>query len=460
MPRLVAPGCRFDHLAPHPGGGGVRGDVHMHQFPATVRDEDQGVERLERECLHSEQIRCPQVVGVVGQERAPGLARRVRRAALSVALDRALGDHQPELQQFAADPLAAPARIVLGHRGDQLAHLGTEPWAADRPACAPAPDELPDLAVPADDALGSDQDQVPAPVTVESADHNPEQLVAGAQPRSLPGRPRQYRELMTQQEILGDQRLAVAHGHTDEAEEEKQILEHRPNIMPLNARSRPGRLLHPHRPRSIGGFRFGSEGATLGVMTDPKLLARLRSFRQELYDDLGLRQDSLFELVDAVLTAPKRRTLVRLSLCPCFRRRWPSTCDALADGTLDVGGLRALFQTCVPLPGPGERRLWVVDGTHWPRPATATSPARTWEHRPLPGKPQQGVVPAWAYHWLVQVPEVAGSWVLPLDVQRRGPTAGTPTQMAIRQIAQARAGQAPQALRPVVALDSAHDVRS
>src|SRR3989442_14291132 len=143
-------------------------------------------------------------------------------------------------------------------------------------------------------------------------------------------------------------------------------------------------------------------------MTDPKLLARLRSFRQELYDDLGLRQDSLFELVDAVLTAPERRTLVRLSLCPCFRRRWPSTCDALADGTLDVGGLRALFQAHVPLPGPGERPLWALDGTHWPRPAAATSPARTWEHRPLPGKPQQGVVPAWAYHWLVQVPEVDG----------------------------------------------------
>ncbi len=193
-------------------------------------------------------------------------------------------------------------------------------------------------------------------------------------------------------------------------------------------------------------------------MTDPKLLARLRSFRQELYDDLGLRQDSLFELVDAVLTAPERRTLVRLSLCPCFRRRWPSTCDALADGTLDVGGLRALFQTCVPLPGPGERPLWVVDGTHWPRPAAATSPARTWEHRPLPGKPQQGVVPAWAYQWLVQVPEVDGSWVLPLDVQRRGPTAGTPTQVAIRQLAQARAGQASDTPRPVVGLDSAYDV--
>ena len=70
-------------------------------------------------------------------------------------------------------------------------------------------------------------------------------------------------------------------------------------------------------PRSSGGFRFGSEGAILGVVIDPKLLATLRSFRRELYDDLGLRQDSLFELVDAVLTAPERRTLVRLSLCPC-----------------------------------------------------------------------------------------------------------------------------------------------
>ncbi len=42
--------------------------------------------------------------------------------------------------------------------------------------------------------------------------------------------------------------------------------------------------------------------------------ATLLRFRQELYDGLGLRQDSLFELMDAVLTAPQRSTLVRLSL--------------------------------------------------------------------------------------------------------------------------------------------------
>jgi hypothetical protein len=76
----------------------------------------------------------------------------------------------------------------------------------------------------------------------------------------------------------------------------------------------------------------------------------------------------------------------------------------------------------------------------------------------LPGTPQQGVVPAWAYPWLVQVPESEGSWVLPLDVQPRGPIADTPTHVALRQIAQARASQATGMPRPVVARDSAHEV--
>ena len=56
-------------------------------------------------------------------------------------------------------------------------------------------------------------------------------------------------------------------------------------------------------------------------MLNTEELATLLRFRQELYDSLGLRQDSLFELADAVLTAPQRSTLVRLSLTAAFRRR-------------------------------------------------------------------------------------------------------------------------------------------
>jgi hypothetical protein len=190
-------------------------------------------------------------------------------------------------------------------------------------------------------------------------------------------------------------------------------------------------------------------------------LATLLTFRAELYNSLGLRQDSLFELMDAALTASHRSTLVRLSLTAAFRRRWPSTCDALADGSIDVGAMRALFaQTLTDSAVVDGRPVWAIDGTNWPRPAARTSSDRTWEYRPLSGWPQSGVVPAWAYQWLVAVPDMSGSWVLPLDVQRRGPTAKSATQVALEQIATVRAAQPVAAPRPVVTLDSGYDLET
>jgi hypothetical protein len=56
---------------------------------------------------------------------------------------------------------------------------------------------------------------------------------------------------MTQQEILGDDRLAVAHGRTHKAEQEKQVREHRLNIMPPGGCRRASGLLHPYR--TLGG---------------------------------------------------------------------------------------------------------------------------------------------------------------------------------------------------------------
>ena len=163
-------------------------------------------------------------------------------------------------------------------------------------------------------------------------------------------------------------------------------------------------------------------------------LATLIRFREELYNSMGLRQDSLFELVDAGLTSPHRSTLVRLSLTAAFLRLWPSTCDALADGSVDVPALRTLFvRTLADAATVDGRALWVIDGTHWARPAARTSPDRTWEYRPLPGRPQSGIVPAWAYQWLVAVPDAAANWALPLDVQRRGPTAESATRVALER---------------------------
>ena len=182
---------------------------------------------------------------------------------------------------------------------------------------------------------------------------------------------------------------------------------------------------------------------------------------RQLYDDLGLRQDSLFELLDAMLTSPQRSTLVRHSLSTVFRRRWPSTCDALSDGSIDTARLRRLFAQSLADSALVEGRpVWVIDGTNWPRPAARASADRTWEYRPLPGWPQNGVVPAWSYQWLVAVPEVAGSWVLPLEVRRRGPTAKSATQVALDQITAVRRAQNADAPRPVVTLDSGYDLET
>ena len=196
-------------------------------------------------------------------------------------------------------------------------------------------------------------------------------------------------------------------------------------------------------------------------MLETKDWAALRRFRQDLYDDLGHRQDSLFELLDAVLTTAQRSTLVRLSLATAFRRRWPSTWDALADGSLDGAALRKrLVRTLSESTTGDQRPVWVIDGTHWPRPAARASADRTWEYRPLPGCPQNGIVPAWAYQWLMAVPDAAGSWALPLEVRRRGPTAAAATTLALDQIAAVRQLQTVSAPRPVVTLDSGYDLET
>src|SRR5579859_3170538 len=121
----------------------------------------------------------------------------------------------------------------------------------------------------------------------------------------------------------------------------------------------------------------------------------LRHFRQALYDDLGLRQDSLFELLDATLTSPQRSTLVRHSLSTVFRRRWPSACDALSDGSIDTARLRGLYAGSLADSAVVEGRpVWVIDGTNWPRPAAGASADRTWEYRRFRASCASGGTPA------------------------------------------------------------------
>ncbi len=200
-------------------------------------------------------------------------------------------------------------------------------------------------------------------------------------------------------------------------------------------------------------------------MSPPPDTDALTRFRAALSaTGLGRRKDSLFETLDAVLTAAGPETLARLSLAPGFRRGWASVADALAEGHVDLSAVRQLLLRTLP-PVPAEdpddlkRPLWVGDASTWPRPAAKTSPERTYCRRVSAGVPQEGIVPGWEYHWLVAVPEAEGSWVLPLDVARRRPPpdGATPTALVLGHVRAALATAPAASTRPVVALDSGYD---
>jgi hypothetical protein len=192
----------------------------------------------------------------------------------------------------------------------------------------------------------------------------------------------------------------------------------------------------------------------LGGMTQPQ--NALAHFRADLYQTFGLRRDALFDLTDALLASDHVPSLVRLSLEAVFRRGWPSLFDALSDGTVDVAALQRLWVQTLPVPPPGQRPLWVIDGSTWPRPEAKTSPERTCCRFVTAGIPESGIMPGWEYQWLVGLPDPVGSWMLPLDLRRRGPQAGSPTDLAIAQLTAVLATY--RGPRPVVALDSHYAV--
>jgi hypothetical protein len=192
-------------------------------------------------------------------------------------------------------------------------------------------------------------------------------------------------------------------------------------------------------------------------MQRPQAWETLKQFRLAAYRTLGHRKDSLFELMEAVLAAPGPATMVRLSLAAVFRRAWPSAPDALADGEVDADACRRLMQTTAIEPGADGRPVWALDGTVWPRPAAGTSPERTYGHRTTPGIPRDGVVGGGEYEWLVDVPAPGTGWIRPLDTERRGPSAGTPTVVAIGMLRGALVRRPAEAPRPVCALDRGYD---
>ena len=188
----------------------------------------------------------------------------------------------------------------------------------------------------------------------------------------------------------------------------------------------------------------------------------LTRFRAQLYCCFGHRRDAQFDLLDAVAGRDGATSLVRHSLAPAFGRQWSSTCDALSDGSLDPAAIqRAIVPLLVSLAPVATRQLWALDGTTWPRPEAPTCPERTVCHVPIAGSARKSMQNGWEWQWLVAIPDHSGSWIVPLSVARRGPDAGTPTELAIAQVRAVQAARQATGTaqeRPILLLDSSYDV--
>lgn len=192
---------------------------------------------------------------------------------------------------------------------------------------------------------------------------------------------------------------------------------------------------------------------------NPPELEALRAFRHQVYTLLGCRRDALFELLDAVLTAPSIETPAHLSLVPTCHRGWGSLYDALNAGTMDLPALETLVGA---YPLPSEPAWYAVDASVWPRCDAETSPERGYYAHPYRHSHGQPIVAGWNYSWLVQVPSRCSSWTAPLRVRRMRPgenanlVAAEQIRSWLRQMRQAPppgAGAAP----PIFSFDAGYD---
>src|SRR5215469_7338155 len=164
-------------------------------------------------------------------------------------------------------------------------------------------------------------------------------------------------------------------------------------------------------------------------------LERLARFRRELYWCLWRCPDALFELADAVLTAPGPvASLPYLSLEPAFRRGHGMIYQALAEGGIDEEAVRDLLVAARPRDWP---LVFAIDASAYPRPEAECSPDREFHHHSCAGfhSGDGAAIAGWAFQWLAQLSFAHDSWTAPQDQVRVGARDDATRQAAAQIIA-------------------------
>jgi hypothetical protein len=167
------------------------------------------------------------------------------------------------------------------------------------------------------------------------------------------------------------------------------------------------------------------------------MTTQLEQFRQQVYASVPRRADALMEVVDAVSSNTTARSVVELSLTPCFRHGYGRLSDAIdhffqppsLQQAVDARGLheQQVMRLIVPsLPAPQQRPFWLFGGdvTPAPRPFADTLEDRGFVYQPTTLRGNRPVTIGHQYSALVALPEKVHRtdppWVVPLSLRRVG----------------------------------------
>ncbi len=156
----------------------------------------------------------------------------------------------------------------------------------------------------------------------------------------------------------------------------------------------------------------------------------LLQFRDELRTRLKARADATIELLDALSSNTTAKSVVELSLNPCFHHQFASVYDAIdyffqsssPDSAVQQRREKEmeLMRLCVSyLPEPVQRNFWLfgLDVTPAPRPYARTLADRSCVYQPTPVRSNKPITYGHQYAALVYFPEkTSGSsppWVEP-----------------------------------------------
>ncbi len=163
-----------------------------------------------------------------------------------------------------------------------------------------------------------------------------------------------------------------------------------------------------------------------------KSFTELKAFRKQAYNLLCKGKDSLFDLMDAALTSRRLSSFAELSLSPLYRRQWSSLYKVLERSRPAHQALMELY--CEHLPS-NEQVVLAGDHSAWPRLWSKSLTERTYEHHPQASPGGKPITVGQGYSSLVCIPELSGSWVLPL-LHERITSFETPLEKAAQQLEQ------------------------